>query len=70
MAAKALALPIAFKKMLSEPGIWKKLHLSKQTVMNRRVQVGKGLFPKDTTMRGWLKKAGWKAHTVETWKTR
>lgn len=70
MKKKGQALPIAFKQMLSETGIWKKLRLSKQTVMNRRVQVGKGFYPKDTTMRAWLKKAGWKLETVETWTLR
>lgn len=67
MKKKGQALPIAFKQMLSEPGIWKRLRLSKQTIMNRRVQVGKGAYPKDTTMRAWLKKAGWKLESVETW---
>ena len=53
--------------MIEQPGIWKRLRVSKQTVLNRRVLVGKGALPKDTTMRKWLKKAGWKPVVVEKW---
>ena len=67
MSAKGHPLPLAFKKMIEQPGIWKRLRVSKQTVLNRRVLVGKGMWPKDTTMRKWLKKAGWKPVVVEKW---
>ncbi len=64
---KGHPLPVAFEKMVSQPNIWKKLKLSKQTIMNRRVLLGKDQYPKDSTMRAWLKKAGWKLAVVELW---
>ena len=58
----------AFERMIATPEIWRKLRISKQTVMNRRVQVAKSIHPSDATMRRWLKKAGWKQAVVEKWK--
>ncbi len=65
--SKGHPLPDAFEQMVSTPNIWKKLKLSKQTIMNRRVLLGKDQYPKDSTMRAWLKKAGWKLAVVELW---
>jgi hypothetical protein len=64
----AHSLPEAFRRMLISPDIWRKLKVSRQTVMNRRVMVNKDEFPSDATMRRWLKKAGWKQAVVEKWK--
>ncbi|MBK9759783.1 MAG: hypothetical protein IPO90_07370 [Flavobacteriales bacterium] len=61
-------LQLAFKRMLTTPQVWRKLHVGRQTVMNRRVLLGKGKYPRDATMRSWLKKAGWKQAVVEKWR--
>lgn len=65
---KTFTLPQAFARLLAQPDIWRKLKMSKQTVMNRRVLAKKGEFPSDATMRRLLKKAGWKQAVVEKWK--
>lgn len=65
---KTYTLPQAFAEVMNQKDIWRKLKLSKQTVMNRRVMIKDGTFPGDATMRRLLKKAGWKQAVVEKWK--
>lgn len=56
--------------MLLRPGIWTTIHLRKQTVLNRRVMMRKGIYPRDALMRIWLKKAGWRMVVEERWQKR
>lgn len=65
---KEVPLTDAFRSMIEQEGIWDRLKVGRQTVLNRRVMVRNSEFPKDSTMRAWLKKAGWKMAVEERWK--
>lgn len=57
----------AYLHMIQQPGVWIKLKQGKQTVMNRRVSVKRGMYPKDTVMRVQLARMGWRKVIEEQW---
>lgn len=57
----------AYLHMIQQPGVWSRLKQGKQTVMNRRVTVKRGTFPKDTVMRAQLARMGWRKVMEEQW---
>lgn len=57
----------AYLHMIQQPGVWSRLKQGKQTVMNRRVTVKRGTFPKDTVMRAQLARTGWRKVIEEQW---
>lgn len=57
----------AYLHMIQQAGVWTKLKQGKQTVMNRRVSVKRGMYPKDTVMRLQLARMGWRKVAEEQW---
>lgn len=66
--AKETSLQKAYEELILQAESWRKLRQPKQTVMNRRVMVRKGIYPREHLMRQQLKRAGWKLVMEERWK--
>lgn len=67
---KGKNLKEAFKSVIMQEKVWKPLRIGRQTVMNRRVQVRKGIFPTEPVMRRLLKRVGWVQVVEERWTKR
>ncbi len=66
-ASKTMTLRAAFKQALSERGAFVPLRMARQTMLNQRMEVNKGEYPGDKTMRMRLTYAGWRMAVEEQW---
>jgi len=65
-----LDLRTAYKKMLMAEAAYKQLGVAPQLLYYYRQQVRKGEWPKDSTMREHLERAGWECVVKETWRVK
>ncbi|MEO8591004.1 MAG: hypothetical protein ABI432_16620 [Flavobacteriales bacterium] len=64
---EAVSLRSAYKDLLAREDLLRKLGMARQTILNRRVRLGKGEYPEVESMRNWLRKVGWVMVAEEQW---
>ena len=68
MSVLKLPLAEAYGPTLWIPDVWFSIGVPKQNVMNRRVFVKKGIYPREKAMREALSLTGWKFVNEEIWR--